>query len=65
MLAAEETNNYFCMVGTNLAKDIAPTGKKFTTKSVKCKFKWEFPLTEHQVGKEICKLSDSKSSGPC
>lgn len=47
--AAEAVNNYFCEVGTVLARRIAPTTRKFHTRGLKCKFKWGFKLTEDEV----------------
>lgn len=61
--AAERLNHYFCNIGADLARNIVPTHMKFSTESVKCKFKWEFPITESDVLKEIKSLSNSKSSG--
>lgn len=62
-MAAEVTNDYFCMVGSKLANNIVPTTRKFTIESVKCKFKWEMLPSEEQVLKKIGDLSDVKSSG--
>lgn len=61
--AAEMVNDFFCMIGSNLAKKITPATKRFTIESVRCKFKWGSKIPHDDVRKEILALNDGKSSG--
>lgn len=65
VIAAEALNEYFCNLGSNLASEITHTNKKLTIESVKCKFKWEFAISEKEVYEEVLKFSDSQSSDLC
>lgn len=63
MEASKLINDYFCKIGANLARVISPGSQKFTVNGVKCKFKWNFPISEKEVQEEVDKLNETKSSG--